>query len=53
VLPENERAIRLYERLGFTRDGLHPGAVIKDGVPRDLLAMSITPSSATFGIRLP
>jgi RimJ/RimL family protein N-acetyltransferase len=53
VLPENGRAIRLYERLGFTRDGLHPGAVVKDGVPRDLLAMSITPSSATFGIRLP
>ena len=53
VLPENERAIRLYERLGFSRDGLHRAAVLKDGAPRDLLAMSITPSTATFGIRLP
>jgi RimJ/RimL family protein N-acetyltransferase len=52
VLPENERAIRLYERLGFTRDGVHPGAVVKDGVARDLLAMSVTPSTATFGNRL-
>lgn len=52
VLPENERAIRLYERLGFTRDGVHPAAVVKDGVSRDLLAMSVTPSTVTFGNRL-
>ena len=53
VLPENSGAIRLYERLGFVREDLEPGAVIKDGVPRDLLSMSIVASSFDFGNQLP
>ena len=49
VLPENVGAIRLYERLGFVREGLEPGAVIKDGLPRDLLAMSLATPAADSG----
>lgn len=53
VLPENVGAIRLYERLGFVRERLEPGAVIKDGAPRDLLVMGMTASAFDFGNKLP
>lgn len=41
VLPDNERAIRLYESFGFQREGLFRQAVFKDGQFADLVGMSL------------
>jgi len=41
VLAENARAVRLYERVGFTREGWLREAVFKEGRYRDVLAMAI------------
>ena len=42
VLATNVRARRLYEKLGFTTDGIASGAVFIDGQRRDLVNMSIS-----------
>lgn len=39
VLADNERAIRLYERLGFEREGVMRGEVLRDGALVDTLMM--------------
>jgi len=39
VMAENERAIRLYERLGFEREGLKRKAVFRGGRFQDMLVM--------------
>ncbi|HXW50874.1 MAG TPA: GNAT family protein [Candidatus Acidoferrales bacterium] len=41
VLPYNERAIRAYEKAGFSREGLLRKAAYHMGSPRDQLVMSI------------
>lgn len=41
VLPDNHRAIRLYETVGFRHEGVQRQALFKDGAFRDLLSMSI------------
>ncbi len=40
VLADNDRAIRLYERLGFEREGLMRGEVLRDGAFVDTLMMA-------------
>ena len=42
VLAENTRAIRLYEKVGFRREGLQREAVFKQGRYRDVVLMAIT-----------
>jgi UDP-4-amino-4,6-dideoxy-N-acetyl-beta-L-altrosamine N-acetyltransferase len=41
VLPDNAAAIRLYERLGFRREGLLREHAIKDGRRRDVVVMGL------------
>jgi UDP-4-amino-4,6-dideoxy-N-acetyl-beta-L-altrosamine N-acetyltransferase len=41
VLSHNERAIRLYERIGFQREGLLRNAVFKRGQRHDLVLMAL------------
>jgi RimJ/RimL family protein N-acetyltransferase len=41
VLAENTRAVRLYERVGFTEEGRLREAVFKEGRYHDVLAMAI------------
>jgi RimJ/RimL family protein N-acetyltransferase len=41
-LTTNERAVRSYERCGFTRDAVLPGRSYKDGVWHDRVIMSVT-----------
>lgn len=44
VFADNVRAIGLYERFGFTREGLHRNFALRDGVLVDALAMArLTP----------
>jgi len=38
----NPRALELYRRLGFVEEGRLTGAVIRDGVPIDLIAIAKT-----------
>jgi UDP-4-amino-4,6-dideoxy-N-acetyl-beta-L-altrosamine N-acetyltransferase len=38
---DNQAALRLYERLGFRREGLLRSHVIKDGRPRDVVVMGL------------
>ena len=47
VFPENAAALRLYERLGFHREGLLRKHIIKDGVPRDIVVMGLLASERT------
>jgi ribosomal protein S18 acetylase RimI-like enzyme len=39
---DNARAIRLYERLGFVREGIKRGAMRYDGVDHDCVLMALT-----------
>jgi RimJ/RimL family protein N-acetyltransferase len=41
VLAGNERALRLYERVGFRREGTLREAVFKNGAYQDLVTMSV------------
>lgn len=41
---DNARAIRLYERMGFAREGVKRGAMRFDGVDYDCVMMSLTGS---------
>jgi len=41
VLDNNKRAIRVYEKCGFTREGTRREEVFKDGSYRDIIRMSI------------
>lgn len=41
VLPENERAIRLYESIGFQREGIYRKSLFKNGQFVDVLGMSL------------
>lgn len=41
VLAENARAVRLYDRLGFRREGRHVQAVFKGGTFRDVISMAM------------
>jgi len=40
VFYDNERAVRLYERHGFEREGLHRAAAFRDGSYVDVVAMA-------------
>lgn len=40
VFADNERAIRLYERFGFEREGLHRGYALRAGRYEDVLSMA-------------
>jgi putative acetyltransferase len=40
VYADNSRAIALYERFGFEREGLHKAFALRDGVFVDALAMA-------------
>jgi putative acetyltransferase len=40
VFPWNERALRLYERFGFEREGLRRGHYLRDGVEVDAIVMA-------------
>jgi RimJ/RimL family protein N-acetyltransferase len=48
VLDSNDRAIRVYEKVGFRREGVLREAAYKDGWYRDVIVMSILKSE--FGI---
>ncbi|WP_255158088.1 GNAT family N-acetyltransferase [Siphonobacter sp. BAB-5385] len=41
VLPENDRAIRLYESFGFQQEGLYRKALFKNGQFTDVMGMSL------------
>lgn len=41
VLPDNERAIRLYESIGFQREGIYRKSLFKNGQFIDVLGMSL------------
>ncbi len=41
VLPDNERAIRLYESIGFQREGIYRRSLFKDGQFVDVMGMSL------------
>ncbi len=41
VLPDNERAIRLYESIGFQREGIYRKSLFKDGQFVDVMGMSL------------
>jgi diamine N-acetyltransferase len=41
VLTDNERAIGLYEKIGFKKEGILRGCIFKDGTFKDMLSMSI------------
>jgi UDP-4-amino-4,6-dideoxy-N-acetyl-beta-L-altrosamine N-acetyltransferase len=41
VFPDNAPALRLYERIGFKREGLLRSHVVKNGVARDVVAMGL------------
>lgn len=45
VWATNARAIALYERLGFVREGLFRAAIRVDGTHRDLLGMALVPDA--------
>lgn len=40
VFADNHHAIRLYERCGFVREGLHPGYALRDGHYADVVTMA-------------
>jgi putative acetyltransferase len=40
VFHDNERALRLYERLGFEREGVMRQAALRDGQLRDVVMMA-------------
>jgi RimJ/RimL family protein N-acetyltransferase len=40
VFATNVRAIKLYERLGFVREGIRTGAVLVGGIPVDIILMA-------------
>jgi RimJ/RimL family protein N-acetyltransferase len=46
VFATNERALRAYERAGFVRDEVRPGAVRLDDEAVDVVVMSVTPQGA-------
>jgi RimJ/RimL family protein N-acetyltransferase len=48
VLDTNAAAKRLYEKIGFTADGVTRNAVYIDGASRDLVTMSITRPTASL-----
>ncbi len=48
VLASNEKALRLYERLGFQRESTMQGAVIVDGMPTDLMVMRLECTDLRF-----
>ncbi|MDQ1088742.1 GNAT family N-acetyltransferase [Siphonobacter sp. SORGH_AS_1065] len=41
VLPDNERAIRLYESIGFQREGIYRKSLFKNGHFVDVMGMSL------------
>lgn len=41
VKSDNDRAIRLYEKMGFIREGFHPGEVLIDGQFHDHISMGL------------
>lgn len=41
VRPENQRAVKSYERLGFVREGVRRQALFKDGAWVDVILMSV------------
>ena len=41
VRSDNDRAIRLYERVGFVREGERRNAVLLDGIYKNILMMAI------------
>jgi diamine N-acetyltransferase len=41
VLPNNRRALRIYEKVGFQREGILRQALFKDGQYQDLVMMSV------------
>ncbi|MDR6194887.1 GNAT family protein [Siphonobacter sp. SORGH_AS_0500] len=41
VLPDNERAIRLYESIGFQREGIYRKSLFKNGQFVDVMGMSL------------
>lgn len=41
VLKNNERAIRLYKKIGFKEEGIHREAIYKNGYFQDLVFMAI------------
>jgi ribosomal protein S18 acetylase RimI-like enzyme len=41
VQADNTRAIRLYEKVGFVREGILPDAVFVDGEFNDAIAMAL------------
>ena len=50
VYADNARAIGLYEKFGFVREGLHRAFALRDGVFVDALAMArMAPAIATAG----
>lgn len=44
VFADNEKAIKLYESCGFSKEGILRGKIFKDGKFRDVLVMSIIKS---------
>jgi len=45
VRADNQRALKLFERLGFVRNQLLPGAVVVDGEPKDKWKMALSRES--------
>lgn len=50
VFGENARAIHLYEKLGFAREGVRRAAVLKAGRFRDLLIMAVLYPRPELGV---
>lgn len=49
VFPDNAAALNLYGRLGFKREGVLRGHVVKDGVARDVVVMGLLSSEFSPG----